>query len=431
LRAYARRLSSTLRYALLATALLFEAWLLWPLPFGETDHIVLWQVGHTVLAGGSPYDPAVWRSAAALYDAPQLRDLASNGGIGVWPYPPWTGYLFVPFGALPLEIGAWALHVSYVAVGLIAASVLARLLPWRDGRARTVALVLFAIFQPFVIAVRWGQFSSYLLAGIALVSLGIAANRITPFVAGAMLLATKPHVTAVLGALIVFQLVQTRRWRMLAIAAAALCSVGAITWLRYPEWSGVAVTGAIDRLTVIARFASPVSVVMAVAGPLWLPVAALVIASCLAACALALRLAPRSVRGHMTLAAGAVAGLLLTPYSFVYDHLILAPAGLIAIWAVDRARGRVDPRMHLGLIAGVAFAFGVAPWAAFLATQAQGTDALSGAIPIVFAVLLVGAAAVLRRAEPPDEVPATDGRHVSSPLAVAPPVSRGARRADR
>jgi len=380
----------------LAATLVAEAVLLLPPPFTLTDHLVVWSAGRAVLDGASPYDPAVWRDAAARFDSPHLRELTAAGGSGVWPYPPWTALLFVPFAALPVELGTWALHLAYLASGLGAAIAMARALPYRSEASVAGALALFALFQPFVIAARWGQFSSFVLVGCVLVLVGVRDARAAPVVAGALLLSTKPQVGVVLGLVVALLLVRRRAWPSLGASAAALLSVAVVTWWRYPEWLGASLGGAVGRLGVIDRFASTwafaAEVMPQAAGAAGLVLASLLLGCCVAAW----RWSPASLRLPVALSAGAVASVGLAPYVLSYDHLLLAPAAFVALLASSAAPAAARALQGVAVLAVVA----VVPWLGYLAGIFRPTQSLSGAVPLLFALLLLASAALLRARAP-------------------------------
>lgn len=382
--------------ALLAT-LVAEAVVLWPPPFGLTDHVVLWVVGHLIAVGASPYDPSAWLQAAAELDAPHLRELTvPHAGRGVWPYPPWTGLLFVPFGLLPVEIGTWALHVSYIAVGIAAAIALAQLFEWPSEAALARALVLFAAFQPFVIAARWGQFSAFVLVGVVLAFVGLRTHRAPLLAVAAILLAAKPHVTGLFALVVLVLLITDRAWRTTAAAAAGFGAIAAFAWLRYPEWLSASVPGIGDRLAALGRFASTWSLARALGGDHWLLLGAALELIVLGAGVLTVLWMPRASRRLAFLCVGLVLTSSLTPYIFSYDHLVLAPVAFVSLLAAQTATGAPRFAHESAVVAVVA----VLPWAAFIYGVTQPTQAASGLVPILFGLLLLSSA-ILYRARVP------------------------------
>ncbi len=381
--------------------------LLWPPPFELTDHLVLWYAGHLVASGGSPYDAAAWLDAAARTGSPHLAELVAGGGAArLWPYPPWTALLFVPFGLLPVEAGTWTLHLAYVASGLAAAWLLAVRIRWRRESSALASLALFAAFEPFVVAARWGQFSGFLLLGAALVYAGLERRRDAPLVAGALLLATKPHVTVFLAAAAAAWLLKHRRTRSLTLTLGSLLALGALASWREPGWLDVAMPAAADRVAALGRFGSPAALLIPGAGVLWPWLAVATATGVVACCAIAWRLTPSDLRVLALVAIGAVTSLALTPYALVYDQLLLAPAAFFAMAALDRSAGA--PRWAHGV--AVLLVTSVAPWLAYFVVIRSDTQAAAGLLPLLFAALLVPSAALLRAS--PKVAPGADQRHM-------------------
>jgi len=390
---------------LVLAALVAELPLLWPPPFRLTDHLLLWQVGRFVVTGVSPYRADVWVDAAKRLDSPHIAELATTGVI--WPYPPWTALLFVPFGAFPMEIGTWALHLAYLGSGLLAAILLARELPWPRPGLAAIAVALFAVFEPFVIAARWGQFGGFLLLGIALLLIGLRSRRLAPLIAGALLLATKPHITALFALIAAAWLIRQRRRRDLAVTALALSVLVAVTWVAFPDWLAVAGTGAGDRLSVVALFATTWSFAIALAGPAWPLLAAVLVSVVSASGAYAARAAPVALRPFAVFAGTGVLTLGLTPYALVYDHLLLAPVLLYGVFALDAASGTArGAHAVLLAVAGIAL-----PWLLYLVVILRPDQAPAGAIPSLLVVLLLSSAWLLRDAR--DRSPQADKSHVA------------------
>jgi hypothetical protein len=382
-------------YAALAVALLAESPAFRPSPFVFTDHFVLWYVGRIVATGGSPYLDATWVDAAVRYGSPHVQEILDYGA-SVWPYPPWTGYLFVPFGVLPVEIGPWVLHAAYIVVGLVAAIALTRMLPWRSSSTLGAALVVFAVFQPYVIAARWGQFTSFLLLGSVLMLAGMRSRQVAPLVAGALLLATKPQLTAILGLVVLVVLIRDRAFKELGTVAVAFATVFALTWLRYPEWLDAATSGSGVRIGLLQIFASTWGLAINVAPEAWALVGGLLVLAVLACVVMAVRASPPSLRIVTALAGALVAGVAMVPLAHSYDHLLLAPALFVALLAWDRSAG--PTRLAQGLL--LFFLAVVAPWIAFVLSVAGPTQAVSGIVPILFAPLFLGSAVLLRRSGP-------------------------------
>ena len=381
-----------LSYAPIVGALLAASPLLWPPPFVLTDHLVLWYVGRVIATGGSPYHASTWTEAATRFGSPHIQEILDYGA-SVWPYPPWTGYVFVPFGLFPVEIGPWVLHAAYILVGLGAAIALAELFRWRSTPGLATALVLFVVFQPFLIAARWGQFSSFLLAGFVLVLVGLRTRKMLPLLLGAVLLATKPQLALPLGLVVLGVLLARREIKAIVGTAGALLAIATLTWLRYPEWLGAATSGSAVRLDLVGIFASTWSFALDISQDLWLAIGLVLVGSVVFCLLLAVRWASPSDRLLTALSAAAIVALSVVPLVHSYDHLLLAPALMVAALAWDRSTG--IPRLtHAMVIVLVAI---VLPWLMYLVGIFRPTQAASGLVPVLFALLLLSSVVLLCR----------------------------------
>jgi len=386
-------------HVLLGLTLLVEAGALWPPAFRLTDHLIFWNVGRLLAAGRSPYDGAAWAEVAARYDNVNIRLIVDHGGT-LWPYPPWTGYLFVPFGALPADVGLPALHAAYLVVGLAAAVAFARSLRWTTWSAYALALVIVPAFQPFIYAERLGHFDSFLLAGVALVAYGLRRDATAPFVVGALLLATKPQIVLVFAGVVLALLL--RRRRLLGASVAALAMLSVATFARHPEAVAAMLAGSRDRLTLLfTASANPVPNVWGlaalVAGEGWPIVGAALAAACAAFCLIAVRRAVGRPRMTVALAAGLVLSLALAPYVFSYDHLLLLPAVQLSLLAADSMPGRTRQVHLIVTIAAVA----LFPWLTFFLGVATGDHRSSALTVILLAPVLAAGASALRDRTPP------------------------------
>lgn len=309
-----------------------------PLPFALTDHLIFWQAGHRVATGGSPYPIAPWAELAARYPSAHIQ-MFLDAGVGVWVYPPWTAYLFAPFGALPVTIGPWALHLAYLGAGLGAVLWWARLLPWRRSALLALALACGVVFEPLVIAARYGQFTGFLLAGAVLTAHGLRSGRTLPLLLGAFLLAAKPQLGAGLLLLAVVLLLRRGQGRTLAAVAGSLLAVVAWSVTSEPASVAAVTTAAGQRIEAFGLFATTWSLAKVLAGPFAVPLALAQIGFVAAACVIAARRAPPELRTETQVSAALTLTLAMTPYALPYDQALLLPSGLLAIALLGRADG--------------------------------------------------------------------------------------------
>jgi len=364
----------------LVLVLIAELPILIPPPFGLTDHLLFWYAGHLAVTGGSPYDMAAWTEAQRTYASAHLSQFLDRGD-PVWIYPAWSVLLFVPFGLLPYPAGPWALYLAYVAVGLFAAVLFVRSLPARWQPGAELAIALIAMFQPLVIANRYGQFGSFLLLGAVLVFIGVRDRRTLPFVAGSLILFVKPQLFVILGLTVLVLLIRDRAWRLIATAAATLAVVAIATTVRYPESVAFLGRGAADRADVFTIYSTTWALAHFIAPSLWVPLAIVLVAIAATATASAIHSLPDDMRLAGIVGGAMVMSVVVAPVDLPYDHGLLAIAVVLAV-----ALGHHAPQIVLTWIVAA-----VIPWLVFfIELQIGGPDsqALSGVVPLVVAALL-------------------------------------------
>jgi len=370
---------------------------LWPAGPNLGDHFVFWSAGRMVLEGRSPYDPTSWSLAAARFPDAVIEGAAVNvipNWLGTrWNYPPWTALLFVPFGAMPVAIGTFALHLAYIVAGAAAALLLAAQFPWRSRATYALALAIFGTYQPFVMGTRGGHFGSFILLGVALAFRGsLRSGASLPI--GAVLAAAKPHIVSAFALAVAGRLIGLRRKRALAAAALAVASVALATFARYPEALLTIPAGVAERIGDAERFSSTWAVANVFAAgfePLFIVLFAggVVLISLLA-----VRLAPLERRPHVLLACSLAVSLAISPYVQSYDAVVLLPAAFVALHAAELAPLTV----RLALVGLTIVVVTLVPWLAILGQMMSGQQAWSGVLPLLFALLLLAAAAVPARA---------------------------------
>ncbi len=387
-------------YAIAALGLAVAAPALWPPPFRLTDHIFFWYTGRLYLGGGSPYDGSAWIDAATRYDNVNLGyivDLNARTGGTIWAYPPWTGYLFVPFGALPIDVGLWTLHIAYLAVALGAAVALARLFRAPDWRVLALSLAALPVFQPFIYAERSGHFAAFLLAGAVLALYGMLRRSRWRLVAGAVLLATKPQVAPLFAIAVLAFLVRQHRWRDIAWTTGVLLAVATASIALHPDSLAAMSSGGRERLSLIGPGTlNPVpnawTLAAVVVGSGWPLLGAALVTAVGAALWLASARAAPAWRPAFALTGALVLSLFATPYVFSYDHLLLLPAAFVCFAAADplpRAARLAQLVLALAIVL-------VLPWLAFFVGVGSDDHGSSGVVPLFFAALLVSAALATR-----------------------------------
>lgn len=381
---------------LVGFAILLPVW--WPVAFPYGDHLIFWAAGHSIVAGGSPYERGPWVALAHSYPSPHLEFLTQSGD-EIWLYPPWTAFLFVPFGVLPLDLGLWAVHTSYVAASIAATALLINMASWRTASGRTLAALLAITFQPLVIAARWGQFTSWTLLGVVLAIAALRRTNAGPLVVGAILAVAKPQYAALPGLAVAAILVRRRAWRALLVSAAALVAMAVVTLALEPHALAAIAAGAGQRAGAFDRFPTSWGFARLLAPEGWPLVLAVLLAIGVVASVVAVWSATREQRDEVLVCASLGLGVVLTPYALSYEHALLLPALVSATYAADRCSARARAAMLTALVLLCALAWG---------TFVFSTGAPLGFVPVA-TVALFSAAHVAARCFPA-ETTLTTGR---------------------
>jgi hypothetical protein len=205
-----------------ALAILFTVLFLSILPFNRAivarrDFIVYWATGQQLVHHRNPYDPAALNQIE--------RDAGFQGGASYYMRnTPWALPLAWPLGLSSAQVAA--LPWSLLMFGLLAASV--RML-WRIfGQPGSNLVWLGYCFPPALFCVILGQTSILLLFGVVLF---LRFHQTRPFAAGAALwLCTiKPHLFFPFALVLLFWIVVTRSYRILAGAVTALLAGAVLT----------------------------------------------------------------------------------------------------------------------------------------------------------------------------------------------------------
>jgi len=348
------------------------------------DRFQFWYAGHLVASGGSPYDQSAWAAAAVRYgDAAALVALnCRNAGSPecAWAYPPWTAWLFAPFGLLDPDPGIHLLAWSLIACGAISVVLLTRAAALSGPSTMVVALVAVTS-APFVWDSFVGHFEPVLVIGALLVARALRDGRAVPLVAGAILLSLKPHLIVALVALVVGILIARRSWRALGATSAVAVGLALIGILREPA-SVAALAGSAAKTSIVLPTTWSFA---ARAAPTVAPLVALsLVAISVAAAWLAVRAAPPDLRDLTLVAAGLALSLAVTPYAHLYDDVLLLPAIATAIALLDR-RGSA-PRIAGWVAVGLGFV--ALTWLTFLAGPHGDEPAAAALIPILALLML-------------------------------------------
>jgi hypothetical protein len=185
----------------------------WPL----ADFAEYWAAGRLMNSGGNPYDPAA-----------MLREQIEIGLTEPQPImmynPPWTLALVMPFATLPYGAARSIWLPLQILIMLWCAT---RLWVHYGGAPRysTRACYVALLWMPTIISLHLGQVSPVLLLGLVGFLWSLDNRRDVAAGAWLSLTAVKPQIVALVWVALVLWTIATRRWKVLAGAAA--CVAGA------------------------------------------------------------------------------------------------------------------------------------------------------------------------------------------------------------
>lgn len=337
-----------------------------PLDYANKDFMSLWTGARAVLRGLDPYDPAVWAPLRMEYGSQWIPDARA-------PFPLWTFLLMVPFALLPLAPAAAAWLTFQEFLLLLALFLMVRAVGrYQPGPGEVFMLVGGAFLSVAMLLVLInGQMTFLLLLAPVLYLLLWQKGR--PFFAGLALslLILKPNPFVLFVPLLGLWLLWKRRWTTVAGAAAGGLLLLAATWLVQPGWllpwlsvrSKTEVVGVTPTLWGAAAELS---------GGWWLPVGLLLVIALTV-------LVGRFVFRRPHLSDGAVvalalpASLLVTPYTWAYEHALLF---LPWLWLFTRLERRRVARLSW---IGLAW---LLPWLVFALAMVRLKDTMGFLVPL-------------------------------------------------
>lgn len=264
---------------------------------------------------------ALGRSAASAYDIAAHHDVQAGAvaepTLMPFPYPPPFLLLLLPFGSLPFP---WSAAIWILSTLALYVAVVRRLMP---GIGAVAIAFPSTIFSGVI-----GQ-NGFLTAAFFIGAMLALPRR--PVVAGLLVacLAIKPQ----LGVLIPLALIAAREWRAFAAAAigVSLLSLAGLSAFGMAAWKGfialLPMYGSIaaDGLVGWHKMASVHAALMLAGAPDWLATGVHAAFAVVGAC-LVWRVW-RSTDDRLTRGAAlAIGSILVSPYLYVYDQLILIVA---------------------------------------------------------------------------------------------------------
>jgi hypothetical protein len=189
------------------------------------DYLEYWSAGRAVLHGDNPYDGAVLYPLQA--EAGTVYDVA----LMMW-NPPWTLPVAMGLGAMPARAGQFAWFIANLLAVLGSAVLL-----WRayDGPRRLtwVPVVVSFAFAPVAFLLLMGQFSGFLLLGLAGFLTAVRSNRWALAGGLAALTAIKPHLLILFALGLALEAVRTRPARKAVVVGGSVLLVAGLVPLAW------------------------------------------------------------------------------------------------------------------------------------------------------------------------------------------------------
>jgi Glycosyltransferase family 87 len=381
-RAWLRRAWTRLALVLLAVCpllVLVAARIVYGLAYRDSDFFTFWLAGYMNWTGQNPYSSAEWLGQHHALGATWFPN-------PVFPYPLPLATLLAPLGLLRLDT-AYIVWIS-LSFLLLVVALFVILLRRPAPRLKHYLFPILAgllLFRPMWVTLHDGQLGAVLLFALV-ISAALLEDR-RWFLGGlaAALVAVKPTLGVPILGLLGLWLLATRQWRALAGLGAGLAVLLALGLARDPNWVGEFLTVGQWKLSTGFGFSPSLwGMAGAVCGhapgcTTWLG-GALAGALTVGLAAVLLLFSAR-YSALQVVALSIVASLLVTPYLWAYDQiLLLLPITLVIGALIERS-----PVFLLNALAFLALDV-LALGLLFLALQ-TGEDVWSGLLP-----LLVGAA---------------------------------------
>ena len=349
------------------------------LNFHDSDFFTFWLAGYMNWTGQDPYSSAQWLGLHHALGATWFPN-------PVFPYPLPLATLLAPIGLLRLDL-AYVVWIALSAV-LLVVSLFVILLRRPEPRLKHYIFPILAgllLFRPVWVTLQDGQLGALLLFALVISAALLEEQRW--FLGGllAALVILKPTLGAPILGLLGLWLLATRRWRALAGLGAGLLALLALGLARDPNWVGEFLTVGQWKLSTGFGF-SPSLWGMAGAMCGHAPACTTGLGAALAgllalAAAAGVMVFAKRLSGLPLVALSIAVALLVTPYIWAYDQILLLLPITLLLGELIR-RGRVF------LLNALAFlALDIVGLALLFLALRTGEDVWSALLP-----LLVGAA---------------------------------------
>lgn len=338
----------------------------------DRDFMSLWVGGKALVLGLDPYDPQVWPDLRARYGSLWIPDPTC-------PFPAWTLAIFTPLSLLPLERAVALLMTMSELSLLVAVLLLVGTMGCRRDRVLCFSgLVGAFFFRPFISALTSGQITPLLLL-VAAGAVALYANG-RGFLAGLLfaLLLLKPNLFILFFPALGLLMLARRDWQGLLGLGLGGGGPIAVSWLLRPSWI-VRWLGVSGKTSV--AFGTPTLWGLAFdwLGPeRWVLLGTLAVV--LVSAVTLLLVVRRREQWLLGIGVAVCSSLLVTPYLWNYDQLLLLVPALVAL-----CRGRERRALRVAVWFVVLL---VIPWGLFLIANVRKFDPLSALVTLMVAVYL-------------------------------------------
>jgi hypothetical protein len=335
--------------------------------YANQDFMSLWGGGRALLEGLNPYDPEVWQPLRARYGSTWMPTQAA-------PFPVWTAVFLVPFALLPINLAASAwLTFSEIALGVCAYLLLTYAENTKITRL-SFLLVVFSLFtyRATVVTLLNGQITVALLLIVVLFLILLKRNK--PQLAGFVFafLALKPNPFLLFVPLIAVWLLIHKRWKVITggvMGGALLLILG---WLVLPGW--IADWMHASEMAVVApRTPTVWGIGGDVAFSYW-QVIGLTLVIIVTFLVGLMTVGNKTLEITHVVSLGLIASLLITPYAWAYEHVLLLVPLLLLFPYFNRSW--VKRALWLGMVVGM-------PWWLYWVASKRGMDTLSFLVPLM------------------------------------------------
>ncbi len=325
-----------------------------------------------LVLGLDPYDPRTWPDLRRSFGGTVIQDPACN-------YPLWVLVLFAPLALFPfsLAVPLWMTASEFalvVSVGLLAVAT-----DFRRSRWLTFSALLGSLlFRPFVVSLTSGQMLPFLLLVVAAASFAYVRGQ--SFWSGFLLglVIAKPHLFILFLPAVGLLFLTRRDWRALGGLLVSIMALFITSWLIRPGWLWPWL-GA--RAKAGLTFGTPTlwGLAFDVVGPEHWILAGALTAVLVSGLTLFL-IVRRSGDPAFGIGLAVCGSLLVTPYLWNYDQLLLLVPALIAFGCMS---GNPLPKIAMWFV--VMF---VIPWGLFCVANLRGFDPLSAFVTVVIMICL-------------------------------------------